>query len=193
MSVPQENRSPDEGETLYQDSFHTGTNMDYWYNALWVNKKVQKDDKSKPLFLIQKKSPIHICCSFWVSNVTYFPQKKIGWLQCRKFDQNYSKCKKRLKKASFSNTILSFFLGMVYNFTLQKIVAQRGRIHPFLTFIVIFVKFSALKSSNFFLKSWDIRNSKRAANINWWIFLDEKRRFIFAIFAPFYSRAALNT
>ena len=60
---------------------------------------------------------------------------------------------------------------MVYIFILQKIVTQRGRLHLFFTFVVILVKFSAPKSSNFFLwKIWDIRNSKRAANINWWIF-----------------------
>ena len=48
-------------------------------------------------------------------------------------------------------------------------------------------------------KIWDIRNSKRAANINWWFFLDEKQRFTFAIFlylfiqgAPF-TYSAMNT
>ena len=58
------------------------------------NKKEQKDGKSKPPFLIHKKLPIHICCTFWVPHVPYLPQKKVGWLLCRKFDQNYNQCKK---------------------------------------------------------------------------------------------------
>ena len=37
-----------------------------------------------------------------------------------------------LQLASLSNAIFNFFLGMVYIFILQKIVAQRGRLQPFL-------------------------------------------------------------
>ena len=99
-----------------------------------------------------------------------------------------------LKTVLLSNAISSFFLGMVYIFTLQKIVTQRGRIYPFFTFIFILVKFSALKSSIFFLlKNWDTRNSKRATNINWWIFWMRNGVLLWPFFAPFYSRAALNT
>ena len=53
------------------------------------------------------------------------------------------------KTVLFSNAILSFFLDIVYIFILKMIVATRGRLHPFFSFIVILVKFSAPKSSNF--------------------------------------------
>ena len=81
---------------------------------------------------------------------------------------------------------LAFFLGMIYIFTLQKIVAQRGRIHPFSTFIVILVKFSALKSSNFFsVEKLGYKELKKSSKYKLVDFLDEKRRFTFAIFCSF--------
>ena len=68
---------------------------------------------------------------------------------------------------------------MVYILIRQKIVAQRGCLHNFFTFVVILVKLSALKSSNFFCgKSMTLGTQKEQQVIYW----DEKRRFPFANF-----------
>ena len=79
---------------------------------------------------------------------------------------------------------------MVYIFTLQKIVAQWGRIHPFFTFIVILVKFSAPKSSNFLCGNMGHKELKKSSKYKLVIFLDEKQRFTFAIFLPLFIQGA---
>ena len=76
-----------------------------------------------------------------------------------------------LKSVSLSNAILSFFSRHGPYFHPTKDRCSTSPTSPFFTFVVILVIFAALKSSNFFLwKIWDIRNSKRAANMNWWFF-----------------------
>ena len=91
------------------------------------------------------------------------------------------------KWSCWAMLFLAFFLGMVYIFTLQKIVAQRGRIHPFFLHLLLFwSNFLHWSHPIFFsVENLGHKELKRAANINWWIFLDEKRRFIFAIFCSF--------
>ena len=85
---------------------------------------------------------------------------------------------------------LAFFLGMVYIFTLQKIVAQWDRIHPFFTFIVILVKFSAPKSSNFLCGNMGHKELKKSSKYKLVIFLDEKQRFTFASFLHIFIKGA---
>ena len=85
---------------------------------------------------------------------------------------------------------------MVYIFTLHKIVAQQGRIHPF--FLHLFGQFGQIfytKVIQFFsVENLGHKELKKSSKYKLVDFLDEKRRFTFAIFfAPFYSRAALNT
>ena len=49
-----------------------------------------------------KNSPIYFCCTFLVADVQYLPKKNNGWLQwCKKFDQNYKKCKDGGRAAIF--------------------------------------------------------------------------------------------
>ena len=80
----------------------------------------------------------------------------------------------------------AFFPGMAYIFILQKIVAQRDRLHLFCTFPAILVKYSAPTSSNFFLcKIWTMTNSKSAANITWWVWWMRNRGLLLTFFGPF--------
>ena len=90
---------------------------------------------------------------------------------------------------------LAFFLGMVYIFTLQKIFAQRGRIHPFFNIYCYFGQIFCTEVIQFFsVENLGYKELKKSSKYKLVDFLDEKRRFTFAIFfAPFYSRAALNT
>ena len=73
-----------------------------------------------------------------------------------------------MKPASLSNPIFSFFPrhGLYFHPTKDRCSTRPSS--PFFTFVLILVIFAALKSSNFFLwKIWDIRNSKRTANMSW--------------------------
>ena len=98
-----------------------------------------------------------------------------------------------LKTVLLSNAILSFFLGMVYIFILQKIIAQRGRIHPFFYICCDFSQIFCTEVIQFFLlKIWDMMNATRVANINWWIFWMRNGGSLLTFFSPFYSTAALN-
>ena len=92
-----------------------------------------------------------------------------------------------LKTFLLSNAISSFFSSAWSIFSPYKRLSLNEAVFTlFFTFIVILVKFSAQKSSNFFLlKIWDIRNSKRAAIINWWIFWIRNGGLLLPFFCSF--------
>ena len=92
-----------------------------------------------------------------------------------------------MKGASFTDAIMSFFLGMVNIYILQKISPERDRLQRFCTFAIMLDKFSTPTSSNFFLwKIWVITNSKSAPNITWWVLLNEEQGSTFANFLDFF-------
>ena len=68
--------------------------------GLWrpLNKRVQKVWKTKALFLIQKYSQFKFDALF-EQLISHIYHRKNEWLRCRKFDQNYYKCRKTLKTA----------------------------------------------------------------------------------------------
>ena len=95
-----------------------------------------------------------------------------------------------LKSVSLSNAILSFFSRHGPYFHPTKDRCSTSPTSPFFTFVLILVIFAALKSSNFFLwKIWDIRNSKRAANMNWWFFWMRNRGLLLPTFCTFLFKA----
>ena len=95
-----------------------------------------------------------------------------------------------LKSVSLSNAILSFFSRHGPYFHPTKDRCSTSPSSPFFTFVLILVIFAALKSSNFFLwKIWDIRNSKRAANMNWWFFWMRNRGLLLPTFCTFLFKA----
>ena len=75
------------------------------------------------------------------------------------------------------------FFGMVYIFTLHKIVAQQGRIHPF--FLHLFGQFGQIfytKVIQFFsVENLGHKELKKSSKYKLVDFLDEKQRFTFAI------------
>ena len=83
--------------------------------------------QSKPPFPIQKFTNLYLL-PFLSSNVPYFPQKRIGWLRCRKFDQNYNKCKKRIYTTSLSNDIWKIKMTTMLRKKAQNSVTQQYRL-----------------------------------------------------------------
>ena len=78
---------------------------------------------------------------------------------------------------------LAFFLGMVYILTLKKIVAQRGRIHPFFYIYCYFGQIFCNEVIQFFsVENLGHKELKKSSKYKLVDFLDEKRRFTFAIF-----------
>ena len=97
------------------------------------------------------------------------------------------------KTVLFSNAILSFFLDIVYIFILKKIIAQRSRIHLFFYIHCNLVKLSAPTSSNFFGWKYGTLGTQKEQQI--WIgdfFGWDTDDYFCLLFAPFYSRGALN-
>ena len=95
-----------------------------------------------------------------------------------------------MKTVSLSNAILSFFSWHSLYFHPENDRCSTRPSSPFFTFVLILVIFAALKSSNFFLwKIWDIRNSKRAANMNWWFFWMRNRGLLLPTFCTFLFKA----
>ena len=78
---------------------------------------------------------------------------------------------------------------------LQNIVAEQGLIHPFFYTYCYFGQIFCTEVIQFFsVENLGHKELKKSSKYKLVDFLDEKRRFTFAIFfAPFYSRAALNT
>ena len=63
---------------------------------------------------------------------------------------------------------------------------------PYSPFFYIYCYFGQIFCTEViqFFSIWDIRHSKRAANINWWIFWMRNGGLLLPFFASFYSRAA---
>ena len=98
-----------------------------------------------------------------------------------------------LKTVLLSNAISSFFSRHGLYFHPTKDCRSTRPYSPFFNIYCYFGQIFCTEVIQFFLKSWDTRNSKRAANINWWIFWMRNGGLLWPFFAPFYSRAALNT
>ena len=104
----------------------------------------------------------------------------------QKTNSNFQTLISRWSRPRWATLFWAFFPGMAYIFILQKIVAQRDRLHLFCTFPAILVKYSAPTSSNFFLcKIWTMTNSKSAANITWWVWWMRNRGLLLTFFGPF--------
>ena len=113
-------------------------------------------------------------------------RKKINDVGAENFTKITANVQKRWSRPRWATLFWAFFPGMAYIFILQKIVAQRDRLHLFCTFPAILVKYSAPTSSNFFLcKIWTMTNSKSAANITWWVWWMRNRGLLLTFFGPF--------
>ena len=96
-----------------------------------------------------------------------------------------------MKPASFSNAILSFFLGMVNIFILQKISPERDRLHLFCTFAVILGKFLHQRHAIFSVENMAHIQLKNSSKYHLASLLNEKQRSTLAnflhLFYPFPS------
>ena len=92
----------------------------------WI-KKVQKVGKSKPRFLIQKNHQF-ISAALFEFLMSQIFHKKIGWLQCSKYDQNDNKCKKGWRRIRWATILSRMKIWTMPRKKAQNSVAQRDQL-----------------------------------------------------------------
>ena len=145
----------------------------FWFSFQFMQ-NVRKKGTSWILSNISPKKRVHRYLQNTIFNFKLKFHLEVGLLEQRYFELFFSAWS---ISSSYKRSLLN-----EPDFTLFYICCNFG--HICCTEVIHF----------FLWKIWDIRNSKRAANMNCCcFFLWETAGYFCQLFAPFYSRAALNT